>query len=86
LETEVVEAFQSLGVTPEVAMRAAAVLYRREGDRLRETEASIAGMKGDLGDIRQDVAALKTDSTLLKWMVGFALIMLVTLLGKALIS
>ena len=66
-EIEVVEAFQSLGVAPEVAMRAAAGLYRREGDR-------------------QDVAGLKTDATLLKWMVGFALIMLMTLLGKALIK
>jgi hypothetical protein len=85
-EIEVVEAFQSLGVAPEVAMRAAAALYRREGDRLRETDASIAGVKGDLEGIRQDVAGLKTDATLLKWMVGFALIMLVTLLGKALIK
>jgi len=43
-------------------------------------------VKSDIGEIRQDVPSLKTDSTLLKWMVGFALIILVTLLSKALIK
>ena len=86
LDTEVVKAFQSLGVSSDLAMRAAATLYNREGDRLRDTNASIADLKNDMGEIRQDVASLKTDSTLLKWMVGFALIILVTLLGKALIK
>jgi hypothetical protein len=86
LDTEVVEAFQSLGVTPDVAMRAAATLYKREGDRLGDTNVSIASIKSDVSEIRQDIASLKTDSTLLKWMVGFALIILVTLFGKALIK
>jgi hypothetical protein len=86
LDTEVVKAFQSLGVSSDLAMRAAARFYNREGDRLRDTNASIADLKNDMVEIRQDVASLKTDSTLLKWMVGFALIILVTLLGKALIK
>jgi hypothetical protein len=86
LDTEVVEAFQSLGVSSDLAMRAAATLYNREGDRLRDTNTAIAEVKKDVVELRHDVASLKTDSTLLKWMVGFALIILVTLLGKALIK
>jgi len=41
LDTEVVEAVQSLGIARDLAMRAAATLYTRENDRLRETNTSI---------------------------------------------
>jgi len=86
LEIEVVEAFQSLGVTPEVAMRAAAALHKRDGERMSKTDASIVRIDARLGEMGKDISDLRTDVDLLKWMVGFALVILVTLLGKALIK
>ncbi len=67
-------------------MRAAAALHNPDGERTSKIDTSIATIENDIKEIRGDISSLQTDSNLLKWMVGFSLVILVTLLGKALIT
>ena len=87
--TEVYEAFRAAGA-PEDKARQAAEAMAVYDPRLGKIETDVAGIKSDVGALKAnvdrltaDVAALKTDGAVMKWMMGFALAMLVTLLFKA---
>jgi hypothetical protein len=67
MEAEVFEAFRSVGVADDKAILAAQALGKRDPD---------------IGGLKQDVASLKTDMVLLKWMVGVVMAMSLTILFK----
>jgi hypothetical protein len=64
-EIEVVEAFTSIGVSPERAMAAAAALNKQVA--------------------LPDIAGVKPDVSVMKWMVGFNIAMTVAILLKLLV-
>ncbi len=67
-------------------MRAAAALHLRDVERMSRIDTSIDDIKNDIREIRGAVSTLQTDVSLLKWMMGFSLAILVNLLGKALLK
>jgi ATP-dependent protease HslVU (ClpYQ) peptidase subunit len=74
LEFEVVEAFQSIGVGPELAMKAAMALHKHD----RVVDQAMA--KRDV-----QIASLVTDMSVMKWMMGVLLTLVVAVLVKLLI-
>jgi hypothetical protein len=60
MQMEVFEAFRAIDIPEDKALKAAAVLSKRDGD----------------------VASLKTDTSILKWMMGFVLAFQVAIFAK----
>ncbi|MFZ3325677.1 MAG: integrase [Methylocella sp.] len=60
MQTEVFEAFRAIDIPEDKALKAAAVLSKRD----------------------DGVASLKTDTSILKWMMGFVLAFLVAIFAK----
>ena len=94
--TEVYEAFRAAGAPDDKARQAAEAMAVYD-PRLGRIETDVAGIKTDVGaqalrlarvetnvdKLTADVGVLKSDVAVLKWMMGFSLAMLVTLLFKA---
>jgi hypothetical protein len=70
-QSEVFDAFRSIGVDKEKALKAAAALNGRD----REFTAA-------LSERDRDIAIMKTDIVLLKWMTGFTLAMVTAVFLK----
>jgi len=77
---EVYEAFKEAGVSEEKAAAAAEALeHLRDEDRLRGIEREIAALKLELADVKADVR-------LLKWMLGFNLALTSAVLLKLVLT
>jgi hypothetical protein len=61
MQAEVFEAFRSIAVPEDKALKAAEALSRG---------AEVPEIKKDIAILKFDVAALKADMTLVKWMIG----------------
>ena len=89
MQTEVFEAFRPIDVPEDKALRAAATLTSALSRTDDETSKAFGKRDGDIDAIRKDVASLKIeiatvkgDVTLLKWMVGLAITLELTILAK----
>jgi len=71
MQSEIYEAFRSIEIPEDKALKAAAALGKRDDD----TAAAFA--KRDV-----EIGAIKSDLSVLKWMAGFTLALLVTMFGK----
>ncbi|MGH8703135.1 MAG: hypothetical protein ACREVR_18435 [Burkholderiales bacterium] len=77
---EVYDAFKEAGVSEEKAAAAAQALDRpRDDDRLRGIEREIAAVKLELADVKADVR-------LMKWMLGFNLALTSAVLLKLVLA
>ena len=108
LQIEVLEAFRSIDVPEEKAIKAAAALslayakaetetnanfQKRDAEvdlvrkdiskSISEIQKDIEAVRRDSTSIKLDVAGVKGEQVLLRWMVGFGLAMLVTLLFRS---
>ena len=87
MQTEVFEAFRAIDVPEDKALRAAAALTSALSRTDDETSKAFGKRDGDIDAIRKDVASLeiatvKGDVTLLKWMVGLAITLELTIVAK----
>lgn len=96
MQTEVFEAFRAIDVPEDKALRAAAALTAALVKTEDETKTAFGKRDGDFDAIRKDMAALKSDVTsvkidlatvkgdvsLLKWMLGLAITLNLTVLAK----
>ncbi len=96
LQAEVYEAFRSLDVPDDKALKAAVALSsamsKGEDDAIKnlkrveeDTTKHFSKRDADIDAIRKDVTTLKVDSAVMKWMLGFVLAMQVALFVKAFI-
>ena len=94
LQAEVYEAFRSLDVPDDRALKAAvalsAALSKGEDEAIRllkrveeDTTRNFSKRDADIDAIRKDVTTLKVDSAVMKGMLGFILALQVALFIKA---
>ena len=90
MQAEVFEAFRAIDVPEDKALRAAAALASAFSKTEDDTARSFIKRDGAIDKLTAEVAALNAklvkldgDVALLKWMVGFTLAMLVTLLFRS---
>ena len=80
LHAEVLEAFRSIDVPEDKAIRAATALSASLSKVEDETARSFSTRDTDIGAFRKDVTALKVDTAVLKWMNGVLLTMVTAIL------
>ena len=73
LQAEVYEAFRSIDVPDDKALKAAVALSGALARVEDETSKGFSKRDADIDSIRKDVQVLKVDGAVLKWMVGFNL-------------
>ena len=66
IHSEIFEAFRSIGVAEDKALRAAEAFGKKDGDRFDRIDARFDKLEAD-------VVKLKADTAVLKWMMGFVL-------------
>ncbi|MGI4765385.1 MAG: hypothetical protein ACRYGP_10045 [Janthinobacterium lividum] len=71
MQSEIYEAFRSIDISEDKALKAATALGKRDD----EIAAGFAKRDGE-------IAAIKSDLSVLKWMSGFTLALVVTMFGK----
>jgi len=95
MQSEVFDAFRSIGVEEGKALRAAAAPNEREND-VRDLKSDVAILRSDVTILKSDVAALKSnvatntadiatlksDNIIMKWMMGFVLAFQVAIFVK----
>ena len=86
---EIYEAFRSIDVPEDKALKAAnaisSALSGRDGEvaaSFGKRDTDILGIKTDISSIRIELATVKGDVALLKWMVGFVLAFVVAMTFK----
>jgi hypothetical protein len=75
------KALRSAGVDEDRARRASEELAESTSD-VGVMRANIADLKVGLSTVQKDVGALKADVAVLKWMLGFVIAMVLTVLWK----
>jgi transketolase C-terminal domain/subunit len=82
LRAEVLEAFRSIGVPEDNAIKAATALSSLPSTVEAATTTSFLRRDAVIDAIRNDVATLKVDTAVLKWMNGVLLTMVTAILFK----
>jgi len=95
-QLEVFEALREMGITEEKAVKVATVLSRRDDDvadvkndvktidmRVEGLTKDVAEVKKDIAEVKKDTADLKRDNAVVKWMLGFILAAVMTVVFKA---
>ena len=82
LQSEIYEAFRSIDIPEDKALKAATALGKRDEDMaadLAKRDSTIS-----TGFARHDakIASIKSDLAVLKWMSGFTLVLIVTILAR----
>jgi len=85
VEVEVFEAFKSIGIAPDVAMKAAAALNESRGGDLVRVEAKIDRIDSRVLGLENRVAAIETTLSRHDWMLVFIVGLCVLILGKLLV-
>lgn len=80
LHAEVLEAFRSIDVPEDKAIKAATALTASLSKVEDETAKGFSRRDADIDAIRKDVTALKVDTAVLKWMNGILLTMVTAIL------
>jgi hypothetical protein len=75
MQTEIFEAFRAIGIPEDKALKAAEALSRRNDETVKIHENRLA-------KIEADMASLKIDIAILKWMMGFVLAFQVAIFAK----
>ena len=90
LQLEVLEAFRSIDVPEDKAAKAAAALsasltkVEEMADKgFSKRDADIDAIRKDVSSIKLDVVAIKGEQATVRWMLGFVLAGIVTLIFKA---
>ena len=82
MQAEVFEAFRSIDVPEDKAIKAATALTSAMTKFEADTTTGFNKRDADIEGIRKDVTALKTDMAVMKWMMGTTIALLVTILFR----
>jgi hypothetical protein len=82
LEIEVYDAFTSIGITPDVAKKAAAALSESRGGDLARLEKKVDKLDDKLLQTGTSIAKLETSVSRHDWMLTFLIALCLVILGK----
>jgi len=71
IDLEIVEAFESIGIDPVRAMKAAAAFNKSDDNRMGRMEGDIKDVKADIRDLKADIKRIDVRIELHTWMLGF---------------
>ncbi len=74
MQSEAYEAFRSMDIPEDKAVKAAGALAKRDDD--------VISIKGDIVSIKADLQVVKTEMPLLKWLLGIVLAFVIAIALK----